>query len=236
MKPIFSAAMAKAARLTRQQNLSEATRLIQQALTGTAASHEASAESERRIRRRQARRSPRLHDKPMEDADCSGLWRARTPFGRARRPLGDVIGLLRQANLSSGIASRKSRAARVVSLPPDGASWLTRTSPAMPARGTTRFTSPVTPDGRSLPLIVMLHGCTQAPDDFALGTGMNRLAEEQGFIVAYPEANVERQLLGVLELVQREGPAARSGRALHHRRDNTRRHGASSRLTRSGST
>ncbi len=32
----------------------------------------------------------------------------------------------------------------------------------------------------------MLHGCTQGPDDFAVGTGMNRLAEERGFIVAYP--------------------------------------------------
>ena len=37
-----------------------------------------------------------------------------------------------------------------------------------------------------LPLVVMLHGCSQDPDDFATGTGMNELAEELGFVVVYP--------------------------------------------------
>jgi poly(hydroxyalkanoate) depolymerase family esterase len=40
--------------------------------------------------------------------------------------------------------------------------------------------------GRQLPLLLMLHGCTQSPDDFARGTRMNQLAEEEGYYVVYP--------------------------------------------------
>jgi poly(hydroxyalkanoate) depolymerase family esterase len=40
--------------------------------------------------------------------------------------------------------------------------------------------------GAPAPLLVMLHGCTQDPEDFANGTQMNVLADEIGCLVLYP--------------------------------------------------
>ena len=73
----------------------------------------------------------------------------------------------------------------MVALPP-GATFEERTYSNQAGSRTYKLYVPSGYHGQALPLVVMLHGCTQSPDDFAAGTRMNDLAEEQTFLVAYP--------------------------------------------------
>lgn len=50
-----------------------------------------------------------------------------------------------------------------------------------------RLYTPAGSARRRLPLVVMLHGCSQSALDFATGTRMNRLADELGVVILYPE-------------------------------------------------
>lgn len=59
-------------------------------------------------------------------------------------------------------------------------------------------------------LLVMLHGCTQTPEDFALGTGMNRHAEAEGLAVLYPGQDRTQNAQGCWHWF-RPGDRARTG-------------------------
>ncbi|MDQ1815127.1 PHB depolymerase family esterase [Massilia sp. CCM 9210] len=56
---------------------------------------------------------------------------------------------------------------------------------------TYKLYEPSSYNGQPMPLVVMLHGCTQDPDDFATGTQMNALAEEMQCLVVYPAQSMQ---------------------------------------------
>ena len=76
--------------------------------------------------------------------------------------------------------------AREPDVVPDGGQFVTGLYSNRTGSRTYKLYVPSGYCGQALPLVVMLHGCTQSPDDFAAGTRMNALAEEHTCLVAYP--------------------------------------------------
>ena len=89
----------------------------------------------------------------------------------------------------SGIGPRGVMKRAPLSTPdivPEGARFIERTYSSPAGSRAYRLFIPSRYREQPLPLVVMLHGCTQSPDDFAAGTRMNFLAEEQNCFVVYP--------------------------------------------------
>ncbi len=126
------------------------------------------------------------------------------------RPVASAAETIRNALNAAGILQRQStpdddqdikvidldapwiKQAPAVGSPPDAAQgaevgrFVNRSFSNGTAHRDYKLYIPSTYAGKPMPLIVMLHGCKQNPEDFARGTRMNALAEEHGFLVAYP--------------------------------------------------
>lgn len=69
---------------------------------------------------------------------------------------------------------------------PAGARYVTRKHRSTTGSRGFKLYLPASQPKRPKGLILMLHGCNQTPDDFAVGTNMNALAEKHGLAIAYP--------------------------------------------------
>ena len=83
-------------------------------------------------------------------------------------------------------ARPKQPRAPTLDIVPENAQWLTKSYSNQAGTRAYKLYVPSLYRGQALPLMVMLHGCTQSPDDFAAGTLMNALGEEHTCFVAYP--------------------------------------------------
>ena len=191
MKPLSQTDMAEATRLTVEGRLDEAVALLRGAIRATAAPA-TSSEAEPKRPPAPPRRTPEFVDLVPPSAATGDCWtlppRAQTERGskenQASRTDNDV-GDQADKELPRTY-SRTPRAGTRALILPEGARFEQRAFTNHAGTRRYKLYIPSNFTGETAPLVMMLHGCTQSPDDFAAGTRMNLLAEEFGFLVAYP--------------------------------------------------
>ncbi|WP_024518660.1 PHB depolymerase family esterase [Bradyrhizobium sp. Tv2a-2] len=170
----------EATRLTRAGRLIEATALLQRMLRGaTAPGTTFGTASDTTL----ARREP-----PIIDAKASHIEETDRPHSRAT-PLHLLSEELPGRTKKRGPGLRvgiKRAPPSAPDIKPEGTKFIEGIYSNPAGSRTYKLFIPSRYRGQPLPLIVMLHGCTQSPDDFAAGTRMNFVAEEQTCFVVYP--------------------------------------------------
>jgi poly(hydroxyalkanoate) depolymerase family esterase len=174
----------EATRLTRAGQLVEATALLQRMLQGDSVPGPASRSA---AQAPLARLTPPTIDAKadvVEEREARPSAKAASAQGSKRHAL--VDGMRKFSGL--GLQGPLGRAPPSTSdIAPDGTSFVAGTFSNAAGSRTYKLFIPSRSEGRQLPLVVMLHGCTQSPDDFAAGTRMNFMAEEHDCFVVYPE-------------------------------------------------
>ena len=185
MKNNFLRKILAAGGLTRQGRLVEATEAIQRALSSDTKAGAYTSDDSAIVPTRQIDARPVALDGLVRVADPDATSANAAPVdvdvasadvAAVEVPASDPTADVATADVAEPIFVERPRPARFLESSFTGAA------------GTRAFKlfAPGGFEGESLPLVVMLHGCTQDPDDFAVGTRMNELAQEHGVFVLYP--------------------------------------------------
>jgi poly(hydroxyalkanoate) depolymerase family esterase len=171
----------EATRLTQAGQLTEATALLQRMFRGERAP---AAQSAATGCIRLPGRAPPTIDLEANDVGEIDRHTAEAPTATPlrRRPLFDRA----KDGTWLGLRGVRHTPASMTDIVPEGAKFVDGTYSNAAGSRTYKLFVPSGYQGQPLPLIVMLHGCTQSPDDFAAGTRMNFIAEEQTCLVVYP--------------------------------------------------
>lgn len=199
----------EATRLTREGKLAEATALIQRTLRGEHAPPNATVFQTSSLKlispTREIGTEPADADAaPASDSPASAPADTKTrPSIDARvrrmptgRPFGSALPSMDELRMPSldelrmpALEGLLGRGSTLRPIPVDvvgPGQWIAGTHTGAAGTRDYKLYIPSGYHDQALPLVVMLHGCTQTPDDFAAGTGMNGVAEAEEFLVAYP--------------------------------------------------
>ena len=197
MKPLLPRDMVEATRLTRAGRLSEAVALIQNMLSGTRRSdmpEENAGAAPLALPYPVLDLTPVAEGAPSGRAEPAGISTLPAALGGVFNRL-DLNGLgldglgLNGFGLNGlglrGVPGRTMPPASEIA--PAAGQFIAKSFSSEAGSRSYKLYIPSQYSDEPRPLIVMLHGCTQSPDDFAAGTRMNFAAEDRTCLVVYPE-------------------------------------------------
>lgn len=191
MKMTMHPDMIEATRLTREGRLNEANTLLQRMLQGAKEPDVAQA-GPRATAGSPPRGAAHVIDVTPEMIEGAAPRPAGNTSANSRPPLPrrlrDFIERVGRIGVPLPVAGRSSAHSPTggPDVRPRGGRFLTASFADHAGARDYKLYIPSAYHGQPLPLVVMLHGCTQSADDFAAGTGMNLVAEERACFVAYP--------------------------------------------------
>src|SRR5689334_3082559 len=193
-KPLDPNTMAEATRLVRAGRLAESTALLRRLVAGAAGSQRSADHDD--LAPASTGRVPPIIDAEFHVVDGTDAIEARaaetTSTGTAgEAPLGahGLRGLFDRIKRRAGRGLHGLMQPRPAPAPetvPAGGQFIEAIYSNAAGSRSYMLYIPSGYHGQAVPLVVMLHGCTQSPDDFAAGTRMNVMAEEQTCLVVYP--------------------------------------------------